>query len=106
MFFRIFAGKITWSRDLFMGPSSSLDSPFGQTSSEYLYRLAYLRNGKSESVIIVSSRQGNTSGIYRNDQKTEFNWFKLSLSEFKDLIGNLHSFLMSKAFAEIQEKLL
>ena len=90
---------------MFMGPSSQTDTPFGDFESEYQYRLAHLHKGKTESIIMVSSRQGNLSGVHRKEQKTEFNWIRLTLSEFKDLIGNLHSFLMGKEFGEIQEQL-
>ena len=105
LMFHMFAGKMTWSHDLLIGPSSEMETPFGHAGSEYQYRLAHLRNGKKESIIIVSSRQGNMDGAVRKEQKTEFNWFKMSLSEFKDFIGNLYSFLMSKEFAEIQSQL-
>jgi hypothetical protein len=91
-------GKLVRGMELFAGPASSHDTSIGRVDTGYRYRVAHLRRGKTESIVIVSSRKGNMSGPYRKAQSTEFNWLKLPLSDFEELVKPLDLFLVGNAY--------
>ena len=101
---RLTAGKLISSREFFTGPSSDMRARFGEASSAYRYRLAYCRKGVQEWIILVSSRHGSQSSTFRKEQRTEYNWLKLSLEEFKVVARHLDSFLNGKEFAKVMER--
>lgn len=101
---RLTAGKLISRRDIFSGPSSEMHSRFGEARSTCRYRLAYCRKGAQESIILVSTRHGTQSSTYRKEQRTEFNWLKLSLYEFQIVAKHLDSFMNSREFADVMER--
>ncbi len=101
---RFSLGTLVSCKDILDGPSSSLRTSLGEADSRYRYRLAYGRKGVQESIVLVSSRHSRHFGANRKSKRTEFNWIKLSLGEFRELVEHLKTFLGSKEFSEIQTK--
>jgi hypothetical protein len=101
---RMTGGKIISCRDLFPGPSSEIHTPSRQASIARRYRFAYCRKGEQESVVLISSRHGRQSSTYRKGQRHEFNWLRLSLEEFTNLVEYLRSFVGGKEYYEIPKE--
>ncbi len=101
---RLTAGKLISSRDIFTGPVSGMRTRYGEVNTAYRYRLAYCRKGAEEWIVLVSSRRANQSSTFKRERRTDYNWLKLSLEEFKAVVRHLDSFSNGKEFAEVMER--
>jgi len=101
---RLFAGKLISCCDISSGPNSEIHTQFGEASSAIRYRFANCRKGAEESIVLVSSRHTSQSSTYRQGQKTNFNWVKMSSGEFRKLVESLRSFIGSPEFLKGEEQ--
>ncbi len=100
---RLAVGSIISCRNILAGPQFELNSSFCDVSRTYDYRFAYCRHGMQETIVLVSSHYSKQRSPYRTSRKIEYNWLKLSLEEFRQLVLHLHEFVRSKEFSEVEK---
>ena len=95
------AGKPIFCAEIATGPYANFHLKFAEASSVYRYRLALCRKGAQESIVLISSKHSSQSASYRKGKSTKFNYLKLTLDGFKQLIESLTLFMGSQQFAKV-----
>ncbi|WP_372882101.1 hypothetical protein [Psychromonas sp.] len=99
------AGKPIFCAEIAPGLYANLHLSFAEASSVYCYRLALCRKGAQEAIVLISSKHSRQSGCYRQGQSTKFNYLKLTMDGFNQLIESLTLFMDRQVFANVRQNI-
>jgi len=105
---RMYAGRLISSRPLFSDTVVDFDSKlpivYGNLNTIQRYRMAVCQRGTRETVVLVSTRESTWKKRYSTERKIDFNWLRLSSTEFRELIQSLEKFLGGKEYGEVRKR--